>query len=209
MVPSSPSKPPIEEVAPPGLPTFGRICALLEERVPGLKVELIENPARPEQSSLLLPYEHALEAARVLRDDPEFALDFCSNVSGVDWLDREEEYWEETTVFVKGPTGPMERQVKRKKKRKRPGYLEVVYHLYSMRHGRGPLIVRQRTQNRVDQVRVVSFTPIWRSAEFQEREVYDLFGVRFDGHPDLRRILMWDEFEDYPMRKDYVEPKDV
>jgi NADH-quinone oxidoreductase subunit C len=53
-----------------------------------------------------------------------------------------------------------------------------------------------------------SLTPVWRSAEFQEREIFDLYGVRFDGHPDLRRILMWDEFEDFPMRKDYREPDD-
>ena len=50
--------------------------------------------------------------------------------------------------------------------------------------------------------------PVWRSCELQEREVFDLFGVNFTGHPDLRRILMWDEFEGHPMRKDYVEPFD-
>jgi NADH-quinone oxidoreductase subunit C len=53
-----------------------------------------------------------------------------------------------------------------------------------------------------------SLTPLWRAAEFQEREIYDLFGVHFIGHPDLRRILMWDEFKDHPMRKDYVPPDD-
>jgi len=50
--------------------------------------------------------------------------------------------------------------------------------------------------------------PVWRSCELQEREVYDLFGVNFKGHPDQRRILMWDEFEGHPMRRDYVEPFD-
>ena len=53
-----------------------------------------------------------------------------------------------------------------------------------------------------------SLTSIWRSAEFQEREIYDLYGIHFEGHPDLRRILMWDEFNDFPMRKDYREPDD-
>jgi NADH-quinone oxidoreductase subunit C len=55
---------------------------------------------------------------------------------------------------------------------------------------------------------VPSLTPVWRGAEFQEREAYDLFGITFEGHPDMRRILMWEEFKDYPMRKDYVEPDD-
>ena len=58
------------------------------------------------------------------------------------------------------------------------------------------------------EVTLPSLTPVWRSAEFQEREIFDLYGIVFEGHPDLRRILMWDEFEDHPMRKDYVEPND-
>jgi NADH-quinone oxidoreductase subunit C len=65
-----------------------------------------------------------------------------------------------------------------------------------------------RTENRTDKNNVPSLTPLWRSAEFQEREAFDLFGIVFDGHPDLRRILMWDEFADFPMRKDYVGPDD-
>ena len=65
-----------------------------------------------------------------------------------------------------------------------------------------------RTSDRVENACLPSLTPIWRSAEFQEREIFDLYGVKFDGHPDLRRILMWDEFEDHPMRKDYREPDD-
>jgi len=72
----------------------------------------------------------------------------------------------------------------------------------------GPLTIRMRTINRVDQVALPSLTPIWRSAEFQEREIFDLYGVVFTGHPDLRRLLMWDAFKDHPMRRDYVEPDD-
>lgn len=91
----------------------------------------------------------------------------------------------------------------------KPGYLEAVYHLYSMALGHGPLIIRLRTENRTDKVTVPSLTPAWRSCEFQEREAFDLFGIIFDGHPDLRRILMWDEFADFPMRKDYAPPAEM
>jgi NADH-quinone oxidoreductase subunit C len=102
----------------------------------------------------------------------------------------------------------LEREVEVAVESRRPGYLEAVYHLYSMALKHGPLILRQRTENRVDRTHLASLTPVFRSAEFQEREAYDLYGIIFDGHPDLRRLLMWDEFQDFPMRKDYVEPDD-
>ena len=88
------------------------------------------------------------------------------------------------------------------------GHLEVVYHLYSTALGQGPVVLRLRTADRAVGTPVPSLTPVWRSCEFQEREVFDLFGIAFEGHPDLRRILMWDEFRDHPMRRDYVEPDD-
>jgi len=72
----------------------------------------------------------------------------------------------------------------------------------------GPVVIRLRTANRTDAVTLPSLTPIWRSCDFQEREIFDLYGIIFAGHPDLRRLLMWDEFKDHPMRKDYVEPDD-
>ena len=80
--------------------------------------------------------------------------------------------------------------------------IEMIYHLYSMSHKHGPVTLRVAVDR--GHAAVASVTPIWRGAEFQEREVYDLFGVTFEGHPDLRRILMWDGFEGAPMRKDYV-----
>ena len=80
--------------------------------------------------------------------------------------------------------------------------MDVVYHLYSMAKKHGPVTLKVRL-NRAQPV-VASVTPIWRGAEFQEREVYDLFGVTFEGHPDLRRLLMWEGFEGHPMRKDYI-----
>ena len=80
--------------------------------------------------------------------------------------------------------------------------IDVVYHLYSMEHKHGPVPLKVTLPRATPAV--ASVTPIWRAAEFQEREVYDLFGVTFEGHPDLRRILLWDGFEGHPMRKDYV-----
>ena len=83
-----------------------------------------------------------------------------------------------------------------------------MYHLYSIAHKHGPVIFRLRTADRAGNVHLPSLTSVYRSAEFQEREIFDLYGIHFDGHPDLRRILMWDEFVDFPMRKDYREPDD-
>jgi NADH-quinone oxidoreductase subunit D/NADH-quinone oxidoreductase subunit C/D len=70
--------------------------------------------------------------------------------------------------------------------------------------GGGPLVLKVQV-DRQDPV-VPSLVPVWPGADFQEREAWDLFGIRFDGHPDLRRILMWEGFEGHPMRKDWKEP---
>jgi len=175
-----------------------------EAAVPGAKIEIIPNPGPAKQPSLLLDHEHAVAIARFLRDDDALRFDFCSNATGVDWLDRTVK----KTVKVKKVVDGEEKEVEETREESIPGYLEAVYHLYSMTHKQGPVVIRMRTLNRGDNSRLPSFTPIWRSAEFQEREIFDLYGIRFEGHPDLRRILMWDEFQDYPMRKDYREPDD-
>jgi len=172
--------------------------------VPGALLEIIPNASPSGQRSLLVDNEHALAVAKFLRDDPEFRLDYCSNVTGVDWLDAEIS----EKVKIKKAVDGVEKEVEEVKKTNRLGGLEAVYHLYSMELKHGPVIVRLRTENRTDKTRLPSLTPVWRGAEFQEREIYDLYGIAFDGHPDLRRILMWDGFLHYPMRKDYVEPDD-
>lgn len=80
-----------------------------------------------------------------------------------------------------------------------PKPIEMIYHLYS--HARND---RLRLKLRVDDgAPVPSLTGIWRAANWNEREVYDMFGVRFEGHPDLRRILMPDDYTDFPLRKEF------
>jgi NADH-quinone oxidoreductase subunit C len=181
-----------------------QIKARIEAAVPGANVEIVQNASPSQQHSLKIDNEHAREVAKWLRDDPALRLDFCSNVTGVDWLDRTVK----KTVKVKKVVDGEEKEVSETTEEKIASYLEAVYHLYSMTHKHGPVIIRMRTAGRAAGARLPSLTPIWRSAEFQEREIFDLYGIRFDGHSDLRRILMWDEFEDHPMRKDYREPDD-
>ena len=175
-----------------------------EAAVPGAKIEMVPNAALPAQSSLLLDGEHARAVAQFLRDDPALKLDHCSNVTGVDWLDRKVTKKVKVKKLVEG----VEKEVDESTEEFFPGYLEAVYHLFSMKLKHGPVVIRMRTPDRAAGAYLPSLTPIWRSAEFQEREIFDLYGIKFDGHPDLRRILMWDEFEDFPMRKDYIDPDD-
>ena len=87
-------------------------------------------------------------------------------------------------------------------------FLESVYHLYSVDKKTGPLVLKVRTPR--DNPKIPSLVPIFRGAEFQEREAYDMMGIAYEGHPDLRRIFMWEGFEGYPLRKDYLpEDEDV
>lgn len=85
------------------------------------------------------------------------------------------------------------------------GIFEVIYHLYRVDGGTAFTL---KTRVSRASPNVPSITPFWLGADFQEREAFDLYGVRFDGHPDLRRIYMWDEFEGFPMRKDFPKQGD-
>jgi NADH-quinone oxidoreductase subunit C len=181
-----------------------QIKSRVETAVSGARLAIIRNDSPSGQHSLLVDNEHAFAVAKFLRDDAKFRLDYCSNATGVDSLDAELT----EKLKVKKVVDGVEKEVEEVKKTLRPGYLEAVYHLYSMEKKHGPVVLRMRTENRTDKNHLPSLTPVWRGCEFQEREIFDLYGIVFDGHPDLRRILMWDEFKDFPMRKDYVEPDD-
>jgi NADH-quinone oxidoreductase subunit C len=81
-----------------------------------------------------------------------------------------------------------------------PGRFRLAYHLYSMESGQR---LRLRVWAGAEDPRVDSVTPVWATADWHEREVYDMFGVRFTGHPDLARILMPLDWEGHPLRRDY------
>jgi NADH-quinone oxidoreductase subunit C len=84
-------------------------------------------------------------------------------------------------------------------KGKKPRF-EMVYHIFSLSKN-----LRLRIKSRVpeDNMTIDSLCSLWKNANWLEREVYDMFGIRFKGHPDLRRLFMYDGFEGYPLRKDY------
>lgn len=81
--------------------------------------------------------------------------------------------------------------------------MEIVYHAF--RTTGGPVLVFKTQAERVDPIEIPSLVGIWAGAEYQEREIWDLYGIKFTNHPDLRRILLWEGFEGHPLRKDYKE----
>jgi NADH-quinone oxidoreductase subunit C len=130
--------------------------------------------------------------AQLLRDDPAFAFDapvFCTCTDLLDWNHAD------------SPAGPpVERTADGD-----PVYrFEISWQLRSTR-----LRHRLRLKVRATEAdpKVPSLTPLWKGFDWQERETFDLYGIVFDGHPDLRRIYLYDEFVGYPLRKDYPKEK--
>ena len=187
------------------LPSLEELKKSLEELLPGVSLSV-------EGDSVLVDPKDIAAVSRCLRENERYGLDYLANLTAVDYPPAPA-----ITTGGSGPapaittggSGPAP-ALARDGQGPDPaaggsGRIEVIYHLYSMAHKHGPIALKVKLPRQ--HPAVASVTPIWRGAEFQEREVYDLFGVTFTGHPDLRRILMWDGFEGYPMRKDYV-PED-
>ncbi|MBI4254206.1 MAG: NADH-quinone oxidoreductase subunit C [Candidatus Rokubacteria bacterium] len=108
------------------------------------------------------------------RDEPELAFDMLTDLTAVDYL-----------RYPGREDGPR---------------FDVVYHLYSIPHSHR-LRIKVRVEE--DDAVVPTAVGVWPIANWFEREVWDMFGVRFEGHPDLRRLLMYEEFVGHPLRKDY------
>jgi NADH-quinone oxidoreductase subunit C len=130
-----------------------------------------------------------LEICRFLKDDPRLSFEFLNCISGVDYLEPDAK---------KAPKAGFD------------PHLEVVYHFssFSLRHRLVVKIILPRWKdNKPGELpEVPSVTRLWATADWHEREVYDLSGVNFIGHPDLRRILLSEDWEGHPLRKDYEFP---
>jgi len=125
------------------------------------------------EATAVIHRDDALEIFAALRDRPELAFNFLSDVTAVDYLGR-------TPRF------------------------EVVYQLYSVSQNH---MLRMKIRVVEDDAWVHSLTPLWKCANWLERECWDMLGIRFVGHPDPRRILMYEEFVGHPLRKDYPVDK--
>ena len=161
------------------------------------------------QETILIRREALLDVARVLRDDPELGFDFLMDLTCVDYLRFGQLLASAPRMATPGPlpyfmrpkpsTETWERGVPNDDYR-----FEVVYHFYSL--GRNHRLRVKVPLAAADPV-IDSLTSLWASANWFEREVWDMFGVRFTGHPDLRRLLMYEEFQGHPLRKDYPHRK--
>src|SRR3954447_5871163 len=124
--------------------SLDQIKLRVEAAVPGAQLAIVPNDTPANQPSLVVDPPHALAVVRFLRDDPQLRMDYASNVTGVDWLDKVTKEKLKVKKLVDGA----EKEVEETIEKSTPGYLEAVYHLYSMALKQGPIIVRQRTGNR-------------------------------------------------------------
>jgi NADH-quinone oxidoreductase subunit C len=127
--------------------------------------------------TLVVDAARVFEAMKTLRDDAELAMTMLVDLTAVDYLGREPRF-------------------------------EVVYHLRSFKTGarlrvKAPVAEPEDGSNPV----IDTVCPLWASANWNEREVWDLYGIKFRSHPDMRRILMYEEFVGHPLRKDYPKEK--
>jgi len=157
------------------------------------------------QETILLKWEGLLELARFLRDDPAMRFDFLMDLSAVDYLKFGKSQSSSPTLVTPSPL-PYYMTSKPVTETWRRGVsddeyrFDVVYHFYSSVHNHR---LRIRVPLTTADPVVDSLTGLWEAANWFEREVWDMFGIRFTGHPNLKRILMYEGFSGHPLRKDY------
>ena len=154
--------------------------------------------------TVILKREGLLEVCRFLRDDPQAAMNFLMDLTAADYKTFGKR--QESMPLMATPS-PLPYFMKPKPvaeqwtcDRAGTARFDVVYHLYSLTHN-----TRVRLKVPVAEADPVvdSVSGLWKSADWFEREVWDMFGIRFTGHPNLKRILMYESFQGHPLRKDY------
>jgi NADH-quinone oxidoreductase subunit C len=148
-----------------------------------------------------IPADRLLDTALILRDGADFKFEMCMDVCGVDYLEHGRDEWKTHSATASGFSRGVARGAPRAAEAVPGRRFAVVYHLLSLTHNRR---LRLRVFCADDtQPMVESVTAIWASADWFEREAFDLFGILFKGHPDLRRLLTDYGFIGHPFRKDF------
>lgn len=160
--------------------------------------ELVSCDVEFDQVTLVLPAEHIVSASKTLRDDEQFSFTQLSDLCGIDYSEYGRVDWAThettTTGFSRGRESSEKIELEDNKR------FAVVYHLLSVKHN---IRLRVRCFVEDEVARIASVTDIWNSANWFEREAFDMYGILFDGHPDLRRILTDYGFIGHPFRKDF------
>ncbi|MEL6539452.1 MAG: NADH-quinone oxidoreductase subunit C [Bacteroidota bacterium] len=154
------------------------IVALLKEALnAGVILEVEEAQQQAMPSTIIVPVQHIATVCEKLRDHTRLYFDYLACITAID-------------------NGPEH------------GTMEVIYQLYSIPYDRSLMlkVIVPRDVKPGALPEVPSVNHIWRAADWHEREAYDLMGIRFTGHPDLRRILLPADWEGHPLRKDYQAP---
>ena len=157
-------------------------------------------------ATLTLQGEALLDVAGHLKQDPELDMDFLMDLTAVDYSTFGKSpapaFFASSGVAVRpSPLIPDEDPWPGPPAKAR---FAVVYHFYSTDHKHRLRLVVPVEESKAE---LDSVTPLWSAADWLEREVWDMYGIRFSGHPNLKRILMYEEFEGYPLRKDYPVDK--
>lgn len=157
------------------------------------------------QQTVLIKREGLLEITRALKDDPSMACDFLMDLSCVDYLKFGTSQGSAPTLATPSPLPyymkpPTDTETWVRGVSNDDYRFELVYHFYSTSQNHR---VRVKVPLTAADPVVHSLTGLWHSANWFEREVWDMFGVRFTGHPNLKRLLMYEEFTGHPLRKDY------
>ena len=154
--------------------------------------------------TVMIKREGLLEVCRALRDDPQFAFNFLMDLSCVDYQTFGRRLQSAPTLRTPSPLPYFMRPKPSEEAWQRhvgqEHRFEVVYHFYSIANNHR---LRLKVPVMESDAVVDSLAGLWRTADWFEREVWDMFGIRFAGHPDLTRILMYKGFEGHPLRKDY------
>jgi NADH-quinone oxidoreductase subunit C len=144
---------------------------------------ILDSHAAVGDATILVPREQIVEVMQMLRDHAELRFNFLMDLTAVDYLAREPRF-------------------------------DVVYHLASIEQqprGSAPSRLSHRLRVKIgvpeEPCEAPSIVEVWPGANWMEREVWDLYGIRFQGHPDPRRILLYEQFEGHPLRKDYPKER--